>query len=60
MCKLEGGYRSILFPSGLSACTHSLMGLLKSGDHILLTDSVYGPTRIFAEHVLKRMGVEGR
>ena len=58
VCKLEGGYRSILFPSGLSACTHSLMGLLKSGDHILLTDSVYGPTRIFAEHVLKRMGVE--
>lgn len=58
VCELEGGYRSILFPSGLSACTHSLMGLLKSGDHILLTDSVYGPTRIFAEQVLKRMGVE--
>ncbi|WP_354124433.1 hypothetical protein [Bradyrhizobium sp. LA6.10] len=26
VCELEGGYRSILFPSGLSACTHSLLG----------------------------------
>jgi cystathionine beta-lyase len=57
ICDLEGGYRSILFPSGLSACTHSLMGLLKAGDHLLISDSVYGPTRAFAERVLKRMGI---
>lgn len=55
---LEGGHQSILFPSGLSACTHALMGLLQSGDHILISDSVYGPTRTFAEQVLKRMRIE--
>ena len=58
MSQLEGGYRSTLFPSGLSACTHALMGLLQAGDHLLMSDSVYGPTRTFAEGVLKRMGIE--
>jgi cystathionine beta-lyase len=58
ICELEGGYRSILFPSGLSACTHALLGLLKSGDHLLLSDSVYGPTRIFADQVLQRLQIE--
>ncbi|WP_249225213.1 cystathionine beta-lyase [Tardiphaga alba] len=58
VCDLEGGYRSILFPSGLSACTHALLGLLKVGDHLLISDSVYGPTRIFAERVLKRLGID--
>ena len=58
ICELEGGYRSILFPSGLSACTHALIGLLKSGDHLLIADSVYGPTRIFADQVLRRMQID--
>lgn len=55
---LEGGYRSLVFPSGLSACTHTLMGMLRAGDHILVTDNVYGPTRSFADRVLRRMGVD--
>jgi cysteine-S-conjugate beta-lyase len=58
ICELEGGHRSILFPSGLSACTHALISLLKAGDHLLISDSVYGPTRAFAERVLKRMQIE--
>jgi cystathionine beta-lyase len=58
VCELEGGYGSTLFPSGLSACTHALLGLLRSGDHLLLTDNVYGPTRTFAEQVLKRLKIE--
>jgi cystathionine beta-lyase len=57
ICDLEGGYRSILFPSGLSACTHSIMGLLKACDHLLISDSVYGPARAFADRVLKRMEI---
>lgn len=57
VCALEGGHRSIVFPSGLSACTHALLGLVKTGDHVLLADSVYGPTRTFADQVLRRMGV---
>lgn len=57
IAQLEGGYRSIVFPSGLSACTHSLMAMVCSGDHVLLSDSVYGPTRNFATQVLTRFGV---
>jgi cystathionine beta-lyase len=55
---LEGGYRSIAFPSGLAACAHALLAFLRCGDHVLLTDSVYGPTRAFAENVLRRFGIE--
>lgn len=58
VCELEGGFRSILFPSGLSACTHALLGLLEGGDHLLMSDSVYGPTRLFAEQVLRRLGIQ--
>jgi len=58
ICELEGGYRSILFPSGLSACTHALLGVLKAGDHLLISDSVYGPTRTFADQVLSRLQIE--
>jgi len=58
IAELEGGFQSLVFPSGLSACTHALIGLLQSGDHLLMSDSVYGPTRHFAEQVLKRMNIE--
>jgi cysteine-S-conjugate beta-lyase len=58
ICELEGGFRSILFPSGLSACTHALVGLLQAGDHLLISDSVYGPTRTFADHVLARLRID--
>jgi cysteine-S-conjugate beta-lyase len=58
MCQLEGGFGARVFPSGLSACTHALIGLLKAGDHVLMTDSVYGPTRTFADNVLKRMNID--
>lgn len=54
---LEGGFRSWVFPSGLSACTHSILALVEHGDHVLMSDSVYGPTRQFALRVLRRMGV---
>ncbi len=57
MAQLEGGHRAILFPSGLSACTHALMAFLSAGDHLLISDSVYGPTRTFADRVLRRMGI---
>ncbi|MFD1709124.1 cystathionine beta-lyase [Ottowia sp. GY511] len=57
LARLEGGYQSIVFPSGLSACTHSLLAMVRSGDHVLLSDSVYGPTRAFADRVLTRLGV---
>ncbi|HEY5166616.1 MAG TPA: cystathionine beta-lyase [Pseudolabrys sp.] len=47
-----------LLPSGLAAISTALLAVAGSGDHILITDSVYRPTRTFCDGVLKRMGVE--
>jgi len=55
---LEGGHRTVLTPSGLSACTTALLSYVEAGDHILVTDSVYAPTRAFCDGHLKRMGVD--
>lgn len=57
MAQAEGGHRSMVFPSGLAACTHAILALVQAGDHVLITDSVYGPTRTFAETVLSRFGI---
>ncbi|MGI9406653.1 MAG: cystathionine beta-lyase, partial [Hyphomicrobiaceae bacterium] len=58
IAELEGGARTILVPSGLSAVTSAILALIEAGDHILVTDSVYRPTRIFCDTVLTRLGVE--
>lgn len=54
---LEGGAGTTLFPSGLMACTLPILSQVKSGDHVLLTDSAYGPTRGFCLQMLTKMGV---
>jgi cysteine-S-conjugate beta-lyase len=46
-----------LLPSGLAAISTALLSVAGAGDHILVTDSVYRPTRSFCEGVFKRMGV---
>jgi len=55
---LEGGYRSWAFPSGLTACTMAILAYVQQGDHVLIPDSVYNPTRRFARETLPRYGVE--
>ena len=55
---LEQGYRTYLFGSGKAAIVAALLAFVKSGDHVLMTDSAYGPTRSLASGLLKRMGVE--
>lgn len=55
---LEGGWRAYVVPSGLSAITATLLALLSPGEHLLVADSVYAPTRFFCDGMLKRMGVE--
>ena len=55
---LEGDGASIVTPSGLSAITTALTALLGNGDHLLMVDSVYGPTRLFCDRVLRRFGVD--
>lgn len=54
---LEGSAGTILVPSGLAAVTVPLLAYLSAGDHMLVVDSVYHPTRHFADTVLKRLGV---
>src|ERR1700674_3966961 len=46
-----------LLPSGLAAISTALLAVLRSGDNVLVTDSVYGPTRRFCDSVLTRLGV---
>ena len=58
VAQLEGGYRAAALPSGLAAMTAALCAFVKSGDHLLVTDSVYGPTRAFCEKQLRKNGVE--
>ena len=55
---LEGGHGAVLAPSGLQAITMALMAFLKSGDHILVTDSTYAPTRSFCNRILADLGIE--
>jgi cystathionine beta-lyase len=58
VAKLEGGYRAIACSSGLAAINVVLTALLSTGDHILMTDSVYDPARRTCEVWLKRLGIE--
>lgn len=58
ICGLEGGAETILVGSGYQAVTTAVLAFVKAGDHILVTDSVYDPTRKFCDSTLKRLGVE--
>lgn len=55
---LEQAQTAIAFSSGMGAITAPLIALLGQGDHLLVADSVYGPTRKFCNDVLTRMGIE--
>lgn len=55
-----GAAGTMLYPSGLAAVTAALLTALSAGDELLMTDSVYGPTRRFCDAFLKRYGVTTR
>ncbi|MCA0424434.1 MAG: cystathionine beta-lyase [Proteobacteria bacterium] len=55
--ELEGAAGTVVCPSGASACAVALLSVLGAGDHLLVTDSVYRPTRDFCDRVLARYGV---
>jgi cystathionine beta-lyase len=55
---VEGGAGVTLAPSGLNACTLAILAAARKGARILVTDSVYGPTRRFCGKTLARLGVE--
>jgi len=58
VASLEGGYRSVLAPSGLSAIVLVLLATLGPGDHALVSDSVYSPVRKVDRALLQRYGIE--
>ena len=58
VCELEKGFRTIITPGGQAAISLIHLALLRSGDHVLLPESIYGPNRMFSNSVLRRFGVE--
>ncbi|MGB7253682.1 MAG: cystathionine beta-lyase [Xanthobacteraceae bacterium] len=46
-----------LLPSGLAAISAAFLSVVRAGDHVLVTDSAYGPTRNFCGQILARLGV---
>lgn len=58
LTSLEGSAGVVLTPSGLSAITTALLSVLKAGDHLLVTDNAYFPTRHFCDTALAKLGVE--
>lgn len=55
---LEGSAGTVIVPSGLAAVTVPLLAFASAGSHVLIVDSVYHPTRHFADTMLRRLGVE--
>jgi len=58
LTELENANNCFLTPSELNAITTALSALLRSGDHVLITDAVYGPTRRFCNKTLAKFGVD--
>jgi cystathionine beta-lyase len=58
VARMEGGYAAVALPSGLAAIVVALCAYLKAGDHLLVPDSVYTPTRNFCDRHLTPNRVE--
>ena len=57
MTELEGGAGCALYPCGTAAITSALLSFLKHGDHLLMVDTAYEPTRAFCDNMLKNLGI---
>ena len=58
ICALDNSSGAVLFPSGVSAISSAILAMVACGDHVLVADTVYGPTREFCNRRLKGYGVE--
>lgn len=58
LAEIDGGDGAVLLGSGLAAVTTPLLANLGAGDHLLMTDNCYWPTRQFCDDQLSRMGIE--
>jgi cystathionine beta-lyase len=57
VAELEGGHAAVTAASGLNAITTALLAFARAGDHVLITDSAYGPARRFCNEVLSGLGI---
>ncbi|MEM9669032.1 MAG: cystathionine beta-lyase [Pseudomonadota bacterium] len=55
---LENATQTRLTPTGVAACALAMASVIKSGDHVLVADNVYGPSRRFCRRRLRAMGVD--
>ena len=58
IAKLEDAQHCVVLPSGQAAVCLTLLALVKAGDHLLMSESAYGPAKTFALATLKNLGVE--
>ncbi len=58
IAELEGGVGTALYPSGTAAISGALMSFLQAGDHLLMVDNVYEPTRALCDDLLAGFGIE--
>lgn len=58
MCELEGGVGCALYPCGAAAISGALLAFLKQGDHLLMVDTAYEPTRSLCNKLLAGLGIE--
>jgi cystathionine beta-lyase len=56
--ELEGGARCVAVPSGLNAIATAILAVCSAGDHLLMVDTCYGPTRHLCDKTLPRFGIE--
>ncbi|MES1202625.1 MAG: cystathionine beta-lyase [Pseudomonadota bacterium] len=55
---VEGGAGASLAPSGLNACALAILSVARANGQLLVTDSVYGPTRRLCDGMLRRLGIQ--
>ncbi|WP_299693345.1 cystathionine beta-lyase [uncultured Vibrio sp.] len=58
MIEVEGGAGCALYPCGTAAISNAILSFVETGDHILMVDTCYEPTRDFCDTIMKKMGVE--
>lgn len=58
LAELDGADQAVLFPSGVAAAAGALLSVLKSGDHVLMTEGIYPNSRNFCENALRPLGIE--
>ena len=58
VCALEEGHAALGTSAGMAAISTVLLTILRSGDHVVATDAVYGATRVLLERQLTKFGIE--